>query len=178
MTKELKDVTGTDKKNVVGKNLGGRPPIVFTDKMLKDLEKIAPYLSWKHIADYFKIKDETFYRILERDSRILEVYKKAKAKKIYRFGKKLTEKAMGKAPEADTAALIFYLKVHGRWKDNIEQPDINVNVNLVSEQQKAQRELDIKLYAKYRRDMGFGIDGETAVDAKFTVEDTKKIESE
>jgi GTP:adenosylcobinamide-phosphate guanylyltransferase len=177
MTKELKDVTGTDKKNV-DKRPRNKQGLIFTDDMLKELAKVAPYLTWQHIADYFKINQETLYNILARDPRVSEVYKKAKAKKIYLFGKKLRDKAMGKCPEADTGALIFYLKVHGRWKDNIEQPDINVNVNLISDEQKAQRELDIKLYAKYRRDMGFGIDGETAVDAKFTVEDTKKIESE
>ena len=49
MTKKLKDVTGSAKKEVV-KNLGGRPQTVFTDKMIAELEEIAPYLNYLQIA--------------------------------------------------------------------------------------------------------------------------------
>lgn len=175
MVKKLKDVTGTDSKEV---NLGGRPPIVFTEEQLEQLAEIAPYLNYLQIADYFKINQETFYKLLARDQRIAEVYKKAKSEKLYRFAQKLHDKAMGLAPEADTGAIVFYLKTQGRWKENHDQPEVNVNVNVLSDRQKEQRELDIKLYDKYRRDMGFGMDSETAIDATFVVEENKKIGDE
>ena len=177
MTKKLKDVTGSAKKEVV-KNLGGRPEIVFTDEMIAELEEIAPYLNYLQIADYFKINPETFYKLLARDTRLSVAYKKAKAKKLHKFASKLEEKAMGLAPEADTGAIVFYLKTQGRWKENHDQPTVEVNVNTMSEAQKQQRLLDVKLYDKYRRDMGFGMDTETAIDADFVVEDTKLLKNE
>ena len=177
MTKKLKDVTGSAKKEVV-KNLGGRPQIVFTDEMIAELEEVAPYLNYLQIADYFKINPETFYKLLGRDTRLSVAYKKAKARKLYAYGKKLEEKAMGIDPSADTGWLTFYLKTQGRWKENHDQPTVEVNVNTMSESQKQQRLLDVKLYDKYRRDMGFGMDNETAIDADFVVEDTKLLKNE
>lgn len=173
MTKKLKDVTGTTSSKRV-RTLTG---IVFTDEMLEQLEEVAPYLNYLQIADYFKINQETFYSILKRDPRVSEVYKKAKAKKLHKFATKLEEKAMGLAPEADTGAIVFYLKTQGRWKENHDQPEVTVNVNTMSESQKQQRLLDVKLYDKYRRDMGFGMDNETAIDADFVVEETKLLKN-
>jgi hypothetical protein len=175
MSKKLKNVTGSEKKEV---DLGGRPPIVFTEEQLEQLAEIAPYLNYLQIADYFKINQETFYKLLARDQRIAEVYKKAKSEKLYRFAQKLHDKAMGLAPEADTGAIVFYLKTQGRWKENHDQPEVNVNINTLTDNQRRQKEIDIKLYDKYRRDMGFGMDSETAIDADFVVEETKLIKNE
>lgn len=177
MTKKLKDVTGSAKKEVV-KTLNEKGEIVFTDEMLVQLEEVAPYLNYLQIANYFKINQETFYKILARDVRVAEVYKKAKAVKLHKFATKLEEKAMGLAPEADTGAIVFYLKTQGRWKENHDQPTVEVNVNTMSESQKQQRLLDVKLYDKYRRDMGFGMDNETAIDADFVVEETKLLKND
>jgi hypothetical protein len=177
MAKKQVSVRKSTEKEII-KSVGGRPPIVFTDVQLEQLGEIAPFLNYLQIADYFKINQETFYNLLARDPRISEVYKKAKAEKLYRFGQKLYDKAMGLAPEADTAAIAFYLKTQGRWKENHDQPEINVNVNVLTDRQKEQRALDIKLYDKYRRDMGFGMDSETAVDAEFIVEESKLIKEE
>ena len=175
MSKKLKNVTGSEKKEV---DLGGRPPIVFTEEQLEQLAEIAPYLNYLQIADYFKINQETFYKLLARDQRIAEVYKKAKSEKLYRFAQRLHDKAMGLAPEADTGAIVFYLKTQGRWKENHDQPEVNVNINTLTGNQKRQKEIDIKLYDKYRRDMGFGMDSETAIDAEFVVEESKLIKEE
>lgn len=177
MTKKLKDVTGSEKKEVI-KRARTATGIVFTDEMLEQLEEVAPYLNYLQIADYFKINQETFYSILKRDTRVSEVYKKAKAKKLHKFATKLEEKAMGLAPEADTGAIVFYLKTQGRWKENHDQPEVTVNVNTMSESQKQQKLLDVKLYDKYRRDMGFGMDNETAIDVEFVVEETKLLKDE
>ena len=174
MTKKLKDVTGSEKKEVT-KNLGGRPPVVLTDEQIEKLKELAPYLTYQQIADYMEISHTTFYAILARDPRVSLAYKKGKAEKLYNYGQKLEEKAMGIDPSADTGALTFYLKTQGRWKENHDQPEVTVNVNTMSESQKQQRLLDVKLYDKYRRDMGFGMDNETAIDADFVVEETKLL---
>lgn len=178
MTKKLKDVTGSEKKDIIQRIRNSKGQLVFTDEMITELEEVAPYLNYLQIANYFKINQETFYSILARDPRVSEAYKRAKARKLYAYGKKLEEKAMGIDPSADTGALTFYLKTQGRWKENHDQPTVEVNVNTMSESQKQQRLLDVKLYDKYRRDMGFGMDNETAIDAEFVVEETKLLKDE
>ena len=85
---------------------------------------------------------------------------------------------MAKCNAGDVPSMIFYLKTQGRWKENHDQPTVEVNVNTMSESQKQQRLLDVKLYDKYRRDMGFGMDTETAIDADFVVEDTKLLKND
>jgi hypothetical protein len=178
MSKKLKNVTKTAEKNVAEKNLGGRPPIVFTDEQLAELEEVAPYLNYLQTADYFKISHNTFFEMLKRDERFMVAYKKAKAAKLKILGAKLLDKALGKAPEADTGAIVFYLKTQGRWKENHDQPEVNVNINTLTDNQRRQKEIDIKLYDKYRRDMGFGMDSETAIDAEFVVEETKLLKDD
>lgn len=168
MTNKLKNVTGSDKKEV---NLGGRPPIVLTDEQISRIETLASVLRIEQIADYFGISHVTFYEIMKRDARVSLSYKKGKAMAVEGVASNL----VAKCHAGDVPSMIFYLKTQGRWKENHDQPEVNVNVNVLSDRQKEQRELDIKLYDKYRRDMGFGMDSETAIDADFVVEEKKLI---
>lgn len=171
MSKKLKDVTGSDKKEV---DLGGRPPIVLTEEQIAQIETLASVLRVEQIADYFGISHVTFYEIMKRDPRVSLNYKRGKAKAVEGVASNL----VAKCNAGDVPSMIFYLKTQGRWKENHDQPEVNVNVNVISDEQKAKRDLDVKLYAKYRRDMGFNDDNDVAIDAKFTVEDNKKIESD
>jgi len=59
MSKKLKNVTGSEKKEV---DLGGRPPVVFTEEQIEKLRELAPYLNYQQIADYFETR-------LNRDNR-------------------------------------------------------------------------------------------------------------
>lgn len=168
MSKKLKNVTGSDSKEV---NLGGRPPVVLTDEQIAKVETLASVLRVEQIADYFGIAHNTFYEIMKRDARVSVNYKRGKAQAVEGVASNL----VAKCHAGDVPSMIFYLKTQGRWKENHDQPEVNVNVNVLSDRQKEQRELDIKLYDKYRRDMGFGMDSETAIDADFVVEENKKI---
>lgn len=173
MTKKLKDVTGSAKKEAV-KNLGGRPPVVLTDEQIAKVETLASVLRVEQIADYFGIAHNTFYEIMKREPRVLVNYKRGKAQAVEGVASNL----VAKCNAGDVPSMIFYLKTQGRWKENHDQPEVTVNVNTMSESQKQQRLLDVKLYDKYRRDMGFGMDNETAIDAEFVVEETKLIKED
>lgn len=171
MTKKLKDVTGSAKKKVVKT---GRPEIVLTEEQIAKVETLAGVLRIEQIADYFRIAHSTFYEIMKRDPRVFENYKRGKAAVIEGVASNL----VAKCNAGDVPSMIFYLKTQGRWKENHDQPTVEVNVNTMSESQKQQRLLDVKLYDKYRRDMGFGMDNETAIDADFVVEETKLLKND
>lgn len=171
MTKKLKNVTGSEKKEV---DLGGRPEIVLTDEQISRVETLASVLRVEQIADYFGISHKTFYEIMKRDERVSTSYKKGKAMAIEGVASNL----VAKCHSGDVPSMIFYLKTQGRWKENHDQPEVNVNINTLTDNQRRQKEIDIKLYDKYRRDMGFGMDSETAIDADFVVEESKLIKDE
>lgn len=171
MSKKLKNVTGSEKKEV---NLGGRPPVVLTEEQIAKVETLASVLRVEQIADYFGIAHNTFYEIMKRDHRVLVNYKRGKAQAVEGVASNL----VAKCHAGDVPSMIFYLKTQGRWKENHDQPEVNVNINTLTDNQKRQKEIDIKLYDKYRRDMGFGMDSETAIDAEFVVEETKLLKDE
>lgn len=171
MSKKLKDVTGSAKKEAVKT---GRPEIVLTEEQIARVETLASVLRVEQIADYFGISHRTFYEIMQRDPRVFANYKRGKAMAVEGVASNL----VAKCHSGDVPSMIFYLKTQGRWKENHDQPEVTVNVNTMSESQKQQRLLDVKLYDKYRRDMGFGMDNETAIDAEFVVEESKLIKDE
>lgn len=171
MSKKLKNVTGSEKKEV---NLGGRPPVVLTEEQIAKVETLASVLRVEQIADYFGIAHNTFYEIMKRDHRVLVNYKRGKAQAVEGVASNL----VAKCHAGDVPSMIFYLKTQGRWKENHDQPEVNVNINTLTDNQKRQKEIDIKLYDKYRRDMGFGMDSETTIDAEFVVEETKLLKDE
>lgn len=111
---------------------------------------------------------------MKRDSRVSVNYKRGKAQAVEGVASNL----VAKCHAGDVPSMIFYLKTQGRWKENHDQPEVNVNINTLTDNQKRQKEIDIKLYDKYRRDMGFGMDSETAIDAEFVVEETKLIKED
>ncbi len=162
-SKKLKNVTGSEKKEV---DLGGRPPIVLTEEQIAKVETLASVLRVEQIADYFGIAHNTFYEIMKRDPRVSVNYKRGKAQAVEGVASNL----VAKCHAGDVPSMIFYLKTQGRWKENHDQPEVNVNINTLTDNQRRQKEIDIKLYDKYRRDMGFGMDSETAIDADFVVE--------
>ncbi len=171
MTKKLKNVTGSEKKEV---DLGGRPPIVLTEEQIAKVETLASVLRIEQIADYFGISHVTFYEIMKRDPRVSLKYKRGKAQAVEGVASNLVAKCYA----GDVPSMIFYLKTQGRWKENHDQPEVNVNINTLTDNQRRQKEIDIKLYDKYRRDMGFGMDSETAIDAEFVVEETKLLKDD
>lgn len=94
----------------------GRPPIVFTDEQITEIEALSAYLSIEMIADYLGINQSTFIAIKERDDRVFQAYKRGKARAIGSVAKSLVTQAR----DGNIAAAIFYLKTQARWKEETD----------------------------------------------------------
>ena len=97
----------------MAKGEAGRPEIELTEKQIDEVETLAAVLSTGDIADYFGISRTTFYRLLQRNSDILERYKKGRT----RVKSIIAGRLIQKATEGDTASQIFYLKTQCGWKE-------------------------------------------------------------
>lgn len=106
------------------KNLGGRPPVVFSPEQIKKVEELSQGLTIEQIADYFGICPTTFYKIQKRQPELSEAYKKGKVKTVGWVVSKLKQKI----EEGDTTATIFYLKTQAGWTEK-QKLDIDANVN-------------------------------------------------
>ena len=91
----------------------GRPEIELTPEQIDQIEHLSATLTTEDIADYFGIGRTTFYRLMERNSDILERYKKGRTKVKSLIAGRLIQKAT----EGDTASQIFYLKTQCGWKE-------------------------------------------------------------
>jgi len=75
------------------KNKGGRPETVFTDEQIADIaENAGKGMTIEQIADMLGIDDSTFYRIKNRDKRVLRAYKQGRAKGVHHAYGLLREK--------------------------------------------------------------------------------------
>jgi hypothetical protein len=90
-----------------------REHIVFNDKQIEEVEKLARTLNCQQIADYMGIGIATFRRIRHRDEDVMIAYKKGKAGALDFVASKLMEKII----QGDTASIIFYLKTQGGWSE-------------------------------------------------------------
>jgi len=91
----------------------GRPEIELTERQIEEVEELSATLTTDDIADHFGIGRTTFYRLLQRNSDILERYKKGRTKVKSLIAGRLIQKAT----EGDTASQIFYLKTQCGWKE-------------------------------------------------------------
>lgn len=105
------------------KNKGGRPKTVLTDEQIAKLEERSAYLNCEQIADSFGISHTAFQDIRARQPEVLLAYKKGKTEKIYRYAKKLENKAMGIDEAGDTASIIFFLKTRAGWSTEPKNDD-------------------------------------------------------
>jgi len=95
------------------KNQGGRPMVELTEKQVSEVETLAAVLTSEQIADYFGISRRSWFRILERDDKVLALYKKGKARAFANIAGNLVTKAQA----GDLGAQIFYLKTQAGWKE-------------------------------------------------------------
>jgi transcriptional regulator with XRE-family HTH domain len=91
----------------------GRRAKTLTDEQKAQVEALAACLSQEQIADYFGVARNTLTAMMERDSEILERYKRGKARAISDVGKGLLQRAL----DGDTASSIFYLKTQAGWRE-------------------------------------------------------------
>lgn len=108
---------------------GGRPPVVFDDAKIAQVEALAAVLSKKQMADYFCIDENTFRAVEERQPEVFQAYQKGRGKAIAGVGSNLITQARN----GNVTAAIFYLKTQAGWKeDHIEErelPSVVVNVH-------------------------------------------------
>ena len=95
------------------KRKAGRPPKELTEKQRGEIETLAAFLSTEQMSAYFGIAHNTFTAMCERDSTILEAYKRGKAKAIGKVAQGLVQKALA----GDTTSAIFFLKTQARWRE-------------------------------------------------------------
>lgn len=94
-------------------NKGGRPPFVFTEQQIKEVEKLSSVLSKVQLADYYGIAENTFRAAEERQPEVFEAYQKGRSRAIASVAGNLVNQAR----EGNTSAAIFYLKTQAGWKE-------------------------------------------------------------
>jgi|JI7StandDraft_1071085.scaffolds.fasta_scaffold04604_8 hypothetical protein len=99
---------------------GGQHPLGLDENQLKELEQIAPNMTFSQISDYFNIGNTTFKRIQARQKEVEDTYKKGRLKGLNRA----TQLLWDKMENGDITALIFYLKTQWQWR---EQKDLNIS---------------------------------------------------
>lgn len=111
------------------KNQGGRPKVELTSEQIKEIEELASSLTIEEIADHLGISEKTFRNLKKRNEEVLTAYKKGFRKKIIKYSNLLEAKAEGSNTDADTSAIIFFLKTQAKWstsrkeKINIDLPE-------------------------------------------------------
>lgn len=107
---------------------GGRPPVVFTDEQIIELQALSAVLNKSQVADYFGITEKTLREVEKRQPEVSTAYKKGKVKQVASMGSNLVKLAK----QGNVTANIFYLKTQGGWKEQeaepLEIPPLIVNV--------------------------------------------------
>ena len=149
---------------------------IFTKEGIARIFELAGRLTADDIAGYFGIFKNTFYKILERQPKAMEVFFKGKSHAINTVSEALYRKAIGDSDIGDTTAATFYLKAFAGWKDvNIHDVSLKEAVSApLTEEEKELRTLDIKLYDKYCRENGFDV----LVDTKEKLEKLREMGEE
>ena len=92
---------------------GGRPPVVFDDAKVAQVEALAAVLSKAQMADYFGICENTFREVEDRQPEVSEAYQKGRGKAIAGVGSNL----LTQARNGNVSAAIFYLKTQAGWRE-------------------------------------------------------------
>jgi len=92
---------------------GGRPPVVFTEEQVAQVEALAAVLSKAQMADYFNIGENTLRSVEERQPEVFEAYKRGKSKAIAGVASNL----LSQARNGNMSAAMFYLKTQGGWRE-------------------------------------------------------------
>lgn len=109
---------------------GGRPPVVFDDKQIAQVESLASVLTKGQIADYFEVSEPTFRAIEQRQPEVSYAYKKGKAKAIAMVAGNL----LSQAKAGNITAQCFYLKTQGGWRETekVEHNHAPVSIEIVN----------------------------------------------
>lgn len=92
---------------------GGRPPVVFTDEQIAQVEALAAVLSKSQMADYFGLSETTLRAIEDRQPEVSDAYKRGKSRAIAGVASNL----LSQARNGNTSAAMFYLKTQAGWRE-------------------------------------------------------------
>jgi len=95
---------------------GGRPPVVFDEAKIAQVEALAAVLSKPQMADYFGISETTLREVEKRQPEVSEAYQKGRGKAIAGVGSNL----IAQARAGNVSAAIFYLKTQAGWREKSE----------------------------------------------------------
>lgn len=87
--------------------------IVFTPEQIEDIEGMAAYLTVEQIADRLGIARSTFFDKCHQFPEVRAAYDRGRANKIVHVAGKLMELV----DKENIAAIIFFLKTQGGWKE-------------------------------------------------------------
>jgi len=104
---------------------GGRPPRVFSEEEVAQVEALAAVTSKKQMADYFGISETTLREVEGRQPEVSIAYQKGRAKAIAKMGSSLIQNGL----KGNVTAQIFYMKTQAGWRET-EQEQGNHNITL------------------------------------------------
>lgn len=87
--------------------------IDLSDKELRQIERLARYLTQEQIGDVLEISSRTLKRKIATDPRALARYKKGKGDMLAAVARSLILQAIG----GNITAAIFLLKCQGGWRE-------------------------------------------------------------
>ena len=95
----------------------GRPPRIFSEDEIKQVQLLASRLTKAQMADYFNISENTFREVEKRQPEVLEAYKKGKVQQIDEVVGHLLEQCR----KGNITGIIFYLKTQAGWSEEQQQ---------------------------------------------------------
>jgi DNA-binding XRE family transcriptional regulator len=87
--------------------------VELTDKELRQIRRLARYLTQEQMAETLEVPTRTLQRRLKDDPRAVAAYKKGKADTVAAVARSLIFQAIG----GNTTAAIFYLKCQAGWRE-------------------------------------------------------------
>jgi len=99
------------------KKPNGRPPRVFSEDEIKQVQLLSSRLTKTQLADYFNISENTFREVEKRQPEVLEAYKKGKVQQIDEVVGHLLEQCR----KGNITGIIFYLKTQAGWSEEQQQ---------------------------------------------------------
>lgn len=106
------------KNKTKGSKGGSLISVIFSQKDIELVNKLAGTLNTKQIADHFGISYETFLIVRKRQPELDKAYKMGKAKMIDDVANSLAQAALN----GNVVAAMFFLKTQAGWREK-DRPD-------------------------------------------------------
>ncbi|HEV8448567.1 MAG TPA: hypothetical protein VGQ44_17175 [Gemmatimonadaceae bacterium] len=87
--------------------------IDLSDKELRQIERLARYLTQEQIASVLEVPTRTLQRRLQEDTRAVAAYKRGKNETVAAVARSLVFQALS----GNITAAIFFLKCQGGWRE-------------------------------------------------------------